>query len=139
MLLLEAARANGVRPSTFILGADSRKKWDRWDVLLSASAAILERERCPQCGNYRWICGNEDEDIQFKHRYDYCAATAGVDAINESNARNSSYKKPPGERIRPEPFSVSGRDLADFREPYYKTLEQKRTEEAATPTTTRGS
>jgi hypothetical protein len=124
--LIKAAITGGVRPSTMILGANSRKPWDKWDRLLMAAYQILEGERCPQCGMYRWICANEDGDIRFRLEHDYCGARALVDRENDQNSRRQNYKQPHGETLRPEPYTASGADLSDFREPYYHAEFERR-------------
>lgn len=98
---------------------------------------ILENERCPQCGTYRWICGNEDEDVQTRVKYDYCSMKAATDRVNDTNRKKTNFEPEAGVVMRPEPFTVSGRDLVDYREPYYKT--QATIQRAVEETVTRGT
>lgn len=111
-----------------ILGANSLKPWNKWDRLLATAYQVLEMERCPQCGMYRWICNNEDSDIRFRLEHDFCGAKATVDYENEQNAKKPGYKPEAGVRLRPEFYVASGKDVSDYREPYYLN-EMKRRQE----------
>lgn len=108
----------GKPPSSFILGTDS-KKWSKWDYVTAEGYEIVQRERCPQCGLPRWVCGSDDERIQFRIKKDSCAAIEKKAAHEE---RHKKDKDEPGLTIRPEPYTTDDSDLIDFREPYYRAL-----------------
>lgn len=137
MTSIKASITAGVRPSVFILGADSRKPWNKWDRVLMEAYQTLENERCPQCGTYRWICGNEDPDIQVRVDYDFCAMKARTDQINDANRKKTNFEPNPGETMRPQPYTVSGADLVDYRDAYYKA--QATRQRAIEETVTRGT
>ena len=124
-----------IRPTALILGTDDRKRLSKWDLVLIEAHQILQRERCPQCGYPRWVCSNEDPDIEVQFRKDTCFVTQAQDRFEkrEEKARNSGSRKkeraeaPAGETAHPIAYRISGKPLEDLREPYYES-ENKRYE-----------
>lgn len=114
----------GKRPSSFILGVDGDGKWNKWDILVAEAYEIVQREKCGQCGLPRWICQNDSEDIQFKVHQDSCFAMQKKDD-KETQLTKNDKKIPAGVVLRPEPYARDGRDLADFREPYYRAIAKR--------------
>jgi len=111
----------GKPPSSFILGTD-RTKWNKWDILVAEAYEIVQREKCGQCGLPIWICRSDDEDIQFSIKRDTCHAIA----TKERYEKKQKGDPDPGVSLRPEPKIADGRDLADFREPYYRAIVKRR-------------
>lgn len=123
--MIEASIKFGVRPSSLILGADTSKPWGKWDLLLAEAYQILQDERCPQCGLYRWICGNDDEAVQFDVVEESCVAIAEKDKYIARKYKGDK-SVPVGTVVKPQPYMVDDtRDLMELREPYYKAQYKK--------------
>lgn len=86
--------------------------------------SILDSELCQQCGMPRYLCDSEDNDLQFRAVHETCAAKRVVDEQRDRDEKNNVNSN--GTVIRPEPYSIEGRELISFREPYYKALAKKR-------------
>lgn len=128
-MLIKAAIEQGIRPTSLILRVQPRGKWNKYDFLCSEAFAIVEREKCSQCGLPRWMCHNDDGDIGFHLVEDICYATKTVETDAEKKSKNKKYKAPKGTRIRPEPFRYSKRPIdMNLRDAYYQ-----RQSEATTP------
>jgi len=92
----------------------------KWDILIAEAYEIVQREQCPQCGLPKWICGNEDNAIQFRVVQDSCSAIAEKDKKHAFMTKNNK-EIPPGVTLRPEPYMVDDkRQLIELREPYYR-------------------
>lgn len=107
-----------------IVGTNSKKPWSDLDRLIMEAYQIFLGELCPQCGQPRYICGNESNDIQFRVHEEYCSAKAAIDKREEANTK--SKKNMSGITLRPEAYSVDGIDLVTYREPYYLAERKKR-------------
>lgn len=123
----------GKPPSSLILGTESKGKWDsKWDTLVAEAYEIVQREKCPQCGLPRWICGNDSEDVQFHVNQESCVAIVKKDE-KEAQLTKVGKKVDSGTILRPEPYMVDKtRDLVELREPYYKA-QYKKAHPAAEP------
>lgn len=91
----------------------------------------MQDERCPQCGLPKYICQNEDNDVQFRVEEERCSAQAAEDNYrNPSRGRKGGKEKeiPAGVALRPVPYTDSGRPLSELREPYYEALLKARKE-----------
>lgn len=119
-----------------IMGTQPREDWDEFDFLLIEAYQILEDERCGQCGLPTWICHNDMDDpethgaiIEIALEDDTCFVKREIDAENEQNSKNDSYKAPHGTVSRPKVSHALGKPL-DFRvrEAYYKNLIATKTE-----------
>ena len=114
-----------MRPTTIILGKNSNKPWDKWDILLAKAYQIMEAERCGQCGLPRWICYNDDSDILFDIEEDTCFAKRELDSL--ADGRGPDYKAPFGNQERPVPKRYSGGKFdAEVREAFYLAENKKR-------------
>jgi hypothetical protein len=114
---------------TMITGANSKKPWNKWDRLLMEAYQILEDERCPQCGYPRYICNNESNELVITLGQDHCAIKARIDRKNDQDSSREGYKAPFGVVVHPEVYStVTGAELAGYREPYYRAEVAKRKE-----------
>ncbi len=82
-------------------------------------------ERCSQCGLPMYVCQNEDNEIQFRIEERQCAAIVAKSRYEELHKED----KRAGISLIPEPYSTEGRDLTDYREPYYRTLAEQRLEQ----------
>ena len=102
--------------------------WDEHDFLLHEAYAILESERCNQCGIPRYICHNDDPNVEFEMVEDSCVATARKDQFEESErlAGGDNYKIPAGTTVRPNAFLVDGGDPASVRDSFYQKEWEKR-------------
>ena len=96
--------------------------WEEYDFLLHEAYAILESERCHQCGMPQYICHNDDPNVEFDMVEDSCKATERKDQYEEAErlAGGEKYKIPAGTTIRPNAFLVDGGDPASVRDAYYK-------------------
>lgn len=129
MLLIEAALANGVRPTAFILGSNSLKKWSKWDILLALAYQIFQSERCGQCGQMKWVCHNESDDarIEFNIHRDVCYGQRELDMDAEDKQRDENYKAPAGEVRMAIPFSRTKTPFDwKMRDAYYKVQSERR-------------
>lgn len=79
-------------------------------------------ERCPQCGNPRYICMNDDSDITFAANDQVCYAKKRQ--TKHEKAKEKSDRD--GIVVSIEPYTMSGTDLLLFRGPFYdkKTAER---------------
>lgn len=127
---MRASIAHGIRPSALILGRDSRKPWDKWDLLLAEAYQIMEAERCGQCGLPRWICHNEDSDIWFDIDQDTCFAKRELEELQDRQPKD--YKAPTGTQMKPTPmrFSKGEFDLV-LREEFYMAEYKAREDNSA--------
>lgn len=123
---IKASITFGKRPSTFILGTDSNKPWNKWDILIATAYQIMEEERCSQCGYPVYICHNESSEIRFALRDDTCFAKAKVEKRNDDDSSRTKYKKPFGQVLAPEAYTPSGEDFVTYRESYYLAEQAKR-------------
>ena len=103
------------------------KKWVKHDFLLLEAYKILNRERCGQCGQPRYVCQNESNDIQFKVVEEQCASKVAQALFEERAEKKRGSKGEPdkGIALRVEAYSVSGKDLTTFRTPYYEAQAAK--------------
>lgn len=108
-----------------ILGEDNRKAWSKMDILVMQAYGQFKREQCHSCGMPTWICRNEDSTLIARKKVVKCWVTAEVDEWRES-AKDSSDAK----FIQPEIYSRDGRELSEYRIPYYEALAAARAEEA---------
>lgn len=118
---MKASIAHGVRPSSLILGRDSRRRWGKWDIVLAKAYQRYLAELCPQCGLPKYICHTDDNRIQFKVARDQCASAA----VAEKAQHDASKRTHPefGVRMYGEPFLTpdaveAGMEFSDFRRPY---------------------
>jgi hypothetical protein len=120
-----------------ILGTDNRDRWSKWDILLAQAYQILEDERCPQCGLPRYICQNDDRDIDFRVETEQCAAMEKKESFEQREQEKRDKKKgrngespkaPSGVIVKPQPYTYSGVGLHTFRDSYYEREAQKRAE-----------
>lgn len=115
-----------------ILGADNRKRWSKWDILLAEAYSQFERERCGQCGYPQWVCGSESNDIYFRLEEVVCYATRKREEHSEREQEKRSKKKnakePKGVSVTIEALTYSGKPLTDYRAPFYKRMAELRDE-----------
>lgn len=82
-------------------------------------------ERCPQCGNPRYVCGNDDDDIDFRVYEDTCYA---VKKKQRHEAKLKSDKGREGIAVGIEAYTHSDTPMTDFRSPYYQLKAGQREE-----------
>lgn len=114
-----------------ILHTQPTKKWNEYDFLLLEAYQILESERCGQCGLPRYICHNDSNEIQFSLAEDTCHAKAKIDERNRADSKRTNFEPPAGTVLVPEPRSTEGKELIDYRQPYYEAEAARRAEIAA--------
>ena len=107
-----------------------KKRIDRWteyDWLLSEAYDIFDAERCPRCGLPIYVCHTLDEDVRFRVEQDDCSAMAAVELHEEGlRAQNKNWKRDAGATFRPVPYTVNGRELSSFRDPYWEAEAERR-------------
>lgn len=109
-----------------ILHTQPNKPWTEYDFLLLEANQILEMEKCPQCGLPKWICHNDDGDLDFRVRKDVCYAMREVETSDRDDSSAKGYEKPPGTVARPEPYRPSGKTFDwSFREGFYRAEYEK--------------
>ena len=120
---MKASIAHNIRPSALVLGRDSQKPWNRWDVLLAKAYQRFLNEICQQCGNPKYLCHSNDNRIQFKPARDECAATQVAERAQHEIANKKNSKPEFGVKIFGEPYLTEdaiaeGLEFSDFRKPY---------------------
>lgn len=122
MSLVKQAIEAKLRPTTLILHSQPDEPWSEHDFNLLEAIGTLEAERCHQCGLPRYICHNDDADLDFRVLEDDCRAIVAKDAYEEGEraAGGENYKPPVGTTLRPEPYLISGGDPATLRNSYYE-------------------
>jgi hypothetical protein len=118
---MKASIAHKVRPSSLILGKDSKKPWGRWDITFAKAYQRFLNEICQQCGYPKYICHTDDNRVQFHTRKDECAATAKAEREQERLTKDG--KRVYGVKVYAEPYLTDeavaeGLELSDFRRPY---------------------
>lgn len=115
----------GKRPTAFILRKNADGKWSEYDYLLAEALELLENEYCPRCGQPKYLCRNESDEIQFKVRDEHCYAAEAVEREQKRNAEKKNYDDA-GVTLIAVPFSTQGRPLSEYRDRYYSDLIKKR-------------
>lgn len=124
--LIKAGITAGVRPTTMILGADSRKKWSDLDVMVMQAYQIMESERCSQCGGPRWLCDSDDPALRTRIKESQCDAKRELEKAEET--RKDGDNK--GITLYPEFWTADGRDLVEFRALYREQVAREAAEDA---------
>lgn len=114
-----------VRPTSMILGEDNRKAYSKMDYLVLQAYGQFKREQCASCGFPTWICRNEDGALIAKKRIVKCWVTEEVDGWRENMKDDDDAKF-----VRAEVYSRDGRDLHEFRLPYYEALAAAQADES---------
>ncbi|MGO2150803.1 MAG: hypothetical protein ACTH32_06335 [Microbacterium gubbeenense] len=89
------------------------------DLLLAEAEQILEMERCPQCGNPRYVCQSDDPDIDFRIYDEECNAMRKK-AKYESRKSKKDNADRDGIIVGVEAYVHSSTPLDQFRDPYYE-------------------
>lgn len=117
-------------PTAFLFRKHKPRKatWTEWDYLLVEAVHQLENERC-HCGLPVYICHSEDPRVRFRVEEDTCEAKKAVELFEErEKKRDADYKAPPGQALRPVPYTTDGSDFVDYRDEYYRADYERRTE-----------
>ena len=69
-----------------------------------------------------WVCHFDSEEIQFVAKNDHCFAKEKVEA-KEAGIKPDAKRY--GDRLRPEIKLPDGKELIDYREPYYRDLAKR--------------
>ena len=120
----------GKRPTSFILRKNANGRWSEYDFLLAEAVELLESEYCQRCGQPRYLCHNESDEIRFRVRDGHCLATEQIEHRQKRNAEQKGYD-PAGVNLIAVPYSVIGKPLSEYRDPYYEELAKKRQADAA--------
>lgn len=99
-----------------ILGKRAKGGPSKWDLLLAQAEHLLESERCPQCGNPRYICQSDDNDIDFYLYDEVCNATQK----RLKHEKRKEKENRDGIVVGTEAYTYSGTDLTSFRDGYYE-------------------
>lgn len=91
--------------------------WTEHDFRLLEAYQIIQDETC-SCGLPIWVCQNDSNDIQFRVRHVVCNAQRAIDLEREKYTPEN--RQPPGEQLRPEPYTESGAALSEYRVPYFE-------------------
>lgn len=125
-MLIDASITAGIRPMAMIMREQPTAPWDEFDFLCLEAHEIVLRERCGQCGLPRWICHNDDEDIQFKPVEETCFAKKELQQKDENDQKAPGYVAEKGVTLRPEPFTYSKTPFDGvMREAYYRGLHER--------------
>lgn len=116
-----------------ILGKDSNKPWTKTDILLAKAYERYLAELCPQCGQPKYICHNDDNAIQFKAVADVCLSRAKAEKAQAEEAERAAKNpglKQFGVRYYGEPFLTQDaidakKEFSDFRRPYLRVEAEK--------------
>lgn len=107
--------ARGYQPTAFLLRKEPERP-GKWDLLLAEADAILEMERCQQCGNFRYVCENADPDIQI----DLTPHECNIARAQAKASRELKGEAADGITYTHEAYTESRTPLGEFREPFYK-------------------
>lgn len=92
---------------------------------------LVEKERCGQCGEPRWVCQSDDPDIDFEIIVEECHATQARDRAEKS--RNKGKKEAPaGIALGTEPYTYSRTPIDNLREAFYEQKTKERDEKLKT-------
>lgn len=80
-----------------------------------------------------YLCHSNDEHIQFRILEDDCEVVKKKDEWMERWEKNKANKDKKAPNLIHEPFATDGRELYEFREPYYKHLLETRGDHQAPP------
>lgn len=121
-MLIKTALKWGFLPTALIKGEQNRAgRPGKWDLLLAEAEALVELERCGQCGQPRYICQSDDPDIAFDIRTETCNATqARAKAEKTRNKGKKPENIPAGVLLGTEPYTYSQRPLESLRDTYYE-------------------
>lgn len=98
--------------------------WTDYDYLLAEAIEVLDSEYCQMCGQPKWLCHTDSDEIQFRVYDDHCYATERIERIQKQNAEKKNYDGA-GVRLVAAPYSTTGLPLSEYREPYYRDLVKK--------------
>lgn len=112
--LIRTAKSWGFKPSALINHHAGEAPPDEWDYLLAFTEALVASEQCAQCGRPKWICQNDDSDIDFRVFEEECSAMA---AKARHEKRNEGKEKP-GIAIGMEHYTHSRTPMEQFRRPW---------------------
>lgn len=118
---MKASIAHGIRPSSLVLGRDSRKPWNQWDILLAKAYQRFLNELCQQCGGPKYLCHSSDNRIQFSSVLDECASAAVAEKKQDEIAKEKNKRfgvKVSAEAKLIPSAEAEGLEFADFRKPY---------------------
>lgn len=77
------------RPTAALLELDDPNSgWTPMDWRLQEAYWVLDRERCPQCGNAVWYCHSTDNRIDFVVSKRICYAKAEIGDYEKTNSRD---------------------------------------------------
>ena len=124
LLKIKAAKEWGYSPTSLILGKQKSSLPTKWDLLLAEAEKTLEMERCPQCGNPRWVCQSDDSDIDFRVYDETCNAMRKKQQQEEKNSKKKGDRS--GIIVGVEAYTHSDTPLVEFREPFYLDKERSR-------------
>lgn len=123
LVQIKAAKSWGFMPTAMILGDPKRSRPGKWDLLLAEAEQILELERCPQCGNPRYICQNEDPDVDFRVYDEVCHAMRKKAKYEESKKDKKGRE---GAIVGIEAYTHSDTPFDEFRGPFYRQKSEER-------------
>jgi hypothetical protein len=105
---IKAAVDAHLRPTAALLEQpDPHSGWTSYDYRLLEALSIIEREKCPTCGNPVWLCHSYDNTIEFEVKVgnDYAKA-----AIEEYEKDESKPKLTPGQFLYATAVGIENED-----------------------------
>ena len=108
-----------------LVGADSRKPWDKMDRVIMLAYQTLQEERCPRCGSPIWLCDNDDQSLDVRIRRRTCYASDEIEAYRERYKDDGDLGG-----LQHEFYSRNGTPLQMYRELYTKQVAERRLEES---------
>jgi hypothetical protein len=90
-------------------------------------------ELCQQCGQLKYLCRNDDPDLEFDILEEDCRVKVIQHDYEEAErkAGGENYVAPVGTVLRIVPFLLSGGDPASVRESFYEREHSKNLERLA--------
>jgi hypothetical protein len=119
----------GLRPASLIQRKAPHGKWKWYDYSLFDAVHRVDDELCRECGLPVYICRSEESDIQIDVRVDYCAGDVAIERKRKSLTPEGGVP-PSGATYSAEPYSLSGKPLSSYREPYWTGVLEARKEKA---------
>lgn len=86
---------------------DPNTGWTSHDYRLQEALNIIEREKCPTCGNPVWLCHSTSNEIQFEVRIGACYGKAEIEEYEKDETKP---KLGAGEYLYSVPVGIENED-----------------------------
>lgn len=124
---LKSAVSGGLRPSALIERKKPHGEWKWYDYTLFEAVQRVSDETCSVCGLPLYVCRSNSSDIQFDVRVDFCNGAEALERKRKAlTPKDGQF--PSNATLNPDPFSMSGKPLSSYRDPYWEGVLKVRAE-----------